>query len=1201
MVHVVRHSIVFGAISKVVLISFISLAFGFGISVSAAPVADFAGTPTSGISPLTVNFTDLSTGVVTSWSWDFDNDSVEDSTAQNPSHIYSTPGIYSVSLTVTDIDGSATETKIDYITVTEPPPAAEFSADPVSGDKPLTVQFTDLSTGTVTQWSWDFDGDALEDSTVQNPLYTYNTAGSYTVSLTVTGPGGSDTITKTDHITINEPAPIAEFLGSPTNGIAPLAVNFTDLSAGDVTSWSWDFDNDGVEDSSVQNPGYTFNVAGTYTVSLTVMGPGGSATEIKTDYIAVNEPPPVAEFSADPTSGSEPLTVNFTDLSTGTVTGWSWDFDNDDVEDSAEQNPTYSYSAAGIYTVKLTVTGPGGLSTETKIDYITVNDYVITLQWDANSEEDLAGYKVYYKIGSYGPPYDGTDAEQGASPIRVALEDLADPDNPEFRLTGLDPGQIYFFAVTAYDNEDPELESDYSKPVGTLRFTSPQDGFYANSSNYINYSLSGRTLSGADVEIFAGETSLGITTADPEGIWSMPVDFTPMDEDSISLTAVSQGSTSYPVIGIFDISAPQVTPIPVITSQKDTYAIIYWETDEAGNSVVEYGPDTSYGFTKTIDNYLTNHYVMLDDLSPDTDYHFRVSSTDAAGNGPDASIADDNPSSDGLFITDLPVPPKIVEFPSIGFDYILITFDKPNMQNATIESNYRFDPALNFDSPGIYGEFYDITGFTGASYYLSMLSIPTYEVITLTVSNITDSAGNPVFDPSDGAIDADADGDGYSNYQEYRARTDPNSSGSIPFDLLDVLPPDTEGIIDGPPAHNDTSFAVLIASANGINITSPDSVRFTVDDGISPYDRYLGSDAVRAINISIDGDNPSTLLWVVYDRSLDSLVSSEYPFDTDVNITVNARDINGSDMNTAGFDFHIETPAEFDERMDPDNLPDMESVPADDPDLDGVIYDDGVRVNSGELAGAKILYNSSEPLMPTFGPINGISHLGIAQVTAVGAPLNLQPSTVFNTPVKIFIPCPGYTDVSTLRIYVFDGVEWQPAADPDGNVLPGGVGWIVPGSRVNHNDYTPATIEIQVYHFSAVQAGTVQITVNTPPNPGGDWRHSEGCFIATAAFGSEMEQHVVILRNFRDRILLANTVGRKFVDLYYRFSPPIADYLRGHEVPRAVVKHALIPVTGVAWMMMNVNPVFLIGVVFLLIALVWVLTPFRFHEIFPFF
>jgi hypothetical protein len=83
-----------------------------------------------------------------------------------------------------------------------------------------------------------------------------------------------------------------------------------------------------------------------------------------------------------------------------------------------------------------------------------------TLDWDANTEPDLAGYKIYYKTGSSGPPYNGTDADQGPSPITVPIEDLYDPNNPEFTLTGLDDSEVYFFVVTAYDDE--ALESYYS-------------------------------------------------------------------------------------------------------------------------------------------------------------------------------------------------------------------------------------------------------------------------------------------------------------------------------------------------------------------------------------------------------------------------------------------------------------------------------------------------------------------------------------------------------------------------------------------------------------------------------------------------------------------------------------------------------------------------------------------------------------------
>jgi PKD repeat protein len=84
--------------------------------------------------------------------------------------------------------------------------------------------------------------------------------------------------------------PVANFSGTPTTGTVPLAVSFTDTSTGEITGWSWDFDNNGTEDSTDQNPTYTYNDAGTYSVTLEVTGPGGTDTETKTNYITVTAP-----------------------------------------------------------------------------------------------------------------------------------------------------------------------------------------------------------------------------------------------------------------------------------------------------------------------------------------------------------------------------------------------------------------------------------------------------------------------------------------------------------------------------------------------------------------------------------------------------------------------------------------------------------------------------------------------------------------------------------------------------------------------------------------------------------------------------------------------------------------------------------------------------------------------------------------------
>jgi PKD repeat protein len=168
------------------------------------PVAAFSGSPTTGDITLSVTFTDQSANSPTSWSWSFGDGG--SSTAQNPSYDYTVAGTYTVSLTVTNAYGNDTDTKTNYVTATQPsndPPVADFTSNTTSGDAPLSVNFSDLSTNAPTSWSWTFgDGGS---STTQNPGYTYTTAGTYTVSLTATNAFGSDAKTVNGYITVTEP------------------------------------------------------------------------------------------------------------------------------------------------------------------------------------------------------------------------------------------------------------------------------------------------------------------------------------------------------------------------------------------------------------------------------------------------------------------------------------------------------------------------------------------------------------------------------------------------------------------------------------------------------------------------------------------------------------------------------------------------------------------------------------------------------------------------------------------------------------------------------------------------------------------------------------------------------------------------------------------------------------------------------------
>jgi len=169
-----------------------------------APVADFSGTPLSGPAPHLVSFTDLSTGDVTGWLWAFGDGGT--STEQNPSHIYNDAGVYTVSLEVSGPAGTDSRIETDYVTVTPGPPVADFSASPQSGLAPLEVSFTDLSAGDVTGWYWTF-GDG-ETSTDQHPTHVYADPGAYTVSLEVSGPGGTDSLLAADYITVTDPSAV---------------------------------------------------------------------------------------------------------------------------------------------------------------------------------------------------------------------------------------------------------------------------------------------------------------------------------------------------------------------------------------------------------------------------------------------------------------------------------------------------------------------------------------------------------------------------------------------------------------------------------------------------------------------------------------------------------------------------------------------------------------------------------------------------------------------------------------------------------------------------------------------------------------------------------------------------------------------------------------------------------------------------------
>lgn len=179
-------------------------------------------------------------------------------------------------------------------------------------------------------------------------------------------------------------APSAAFFGNPLSGPSPLVVTFEDQTTGGPTAWAWDFDNDGTIDSTVQDPVFTYSTPGQYTVTLVASNSVGSDTVTRNNYVTVGAPLAVVSFTATPSSGARPLTVVFTDTSTNSPVSWSWDFNNDGTPDSTDQNPTYTYTTVGTYSVRLTVVNAGGTSTTLVSDLITVTVGTCTVPNFAN-------------------------------------------------------------------------------------------------------------------------------------------------------------------------------------------------------------------------------------------------------------------------------------------------------------------------------------------------------------------------------------------------------------------------------------------------------------------------------------------------------------------------------------------------------------------------------------------------------------------------------------------------------------------------------------------------------------------------------------------------------------------------------------------------------------------------------------------------
>ena len=307
-------------------------------------------------------FTDESSNVPTGWAWDFQADGTIDSTVRHPTFVYTAPGTYSVRLSVTNATGSNALTRTAYVVVAS-----------TGGTGTTTFQATADAQVKSTSATGNYGSAATLRLRLASDIYR-----SY-VKFTVAGVGGDVTAAKLRlHVADAGPDGGRVHLVANTwteSGItwnnAP-AIGGTPLSSvGAVTLGTWaEFD---VSSAVGGNGTYSFGLLNSNGDSVLYTSKEGlEPPELVLTIAGQGTPAPVADFDSVPTSGTAPLTVQFTDDSQNGPTSWAWDFQNDGVIDSNLRNPRFTYSAPGAYSVRLVVTNGGGSHSLVRSSYITV-------------------------------------------------------------------------------------------------------------------------------------------------------------------------------------------------------------------------------------------------------------------------------------------------------------------------------------------------------------------------------------------------------------------------------------------------------------------------------------------------------------------------------------------------------------------------------------------------------------------------------------------------------------------------------------------------------------------------------------------------------------------------------------------------------------------------------------------------------------
>ncbi len=299
------------------------------------PKAAFGVVERSGCVPVTISFQNQSTENVATFEWQFPGGSPASSIEANPTITYDSAGLFDVILIVTNIVGTDTLRRNNFIEI-----AGQPNVNFIFEVNDLTVTFTNTSTGNNT-YTWNFN-DQNSTSTQTNPTHTFSDAGIYEVTLNATNNCG--TSSSTQRVAVGA-VPLGAFSVDNNIGCAPLTVQYVDQSKGRITRWAWSFPGGAPATSNEQNPTVRYTQAGNYNATLIVENDLGKDSIIQRNFVQIYERP-LPKFEFEVAEGK----VNFVNLTEG-ATFYGWAFGDGKI--STEDNPTHTYAKGGLYYVTL--------------------------------------------------------------------------------------------------------------------------------------------------------------------------------------------------------------------------------------------------------------------------------------------------------------------------------------------------------------------------------------------------------------------------------------------------------------------------------------------------------------------------------------------------------------------------------------------------------------------------------------------------------------------------------------------------------------------------------------------------------------------------------------------------------------------------------------------------------------------------------